>query len=279
MITISNLTKSFKKTLAVNNFSFEFDNKIYGLLGPNGAGKTTLLRCLAGLYDYTGSIKENGKEISALKEHERNIGYLPQKFGMFGQLTVKEMLQYFCLQKGISVKSADIEACIKSVGLEDKTNKKISTLSGGMVRRLGIAQALLGKPSLIIFDEPTAGLDPEERIRFKNIVKSLHGKCTVILSTHIVSDIASVCDETIIMNDGKLICCGTSEEISQKAKNKVYLIPEEKQNLIKGKYYIIQNTSDETGKSQLRFVSQENQNFDTVEATVEDGYICSIKNI
>ena len=280
MIEIKNLTKSFKKNVAVNGFTFEFGDKIYGLLGPNGAGKTTLLRCIAGLYGYKeGTIIENGVDISKLKENQRNIGYLPQKFGMFQNLKVAEMLEYFCIQKNVAIDQKAIDECIALVGLEEKKNKKISTLSGGMVRRLGVAQALLGNPSLLIFDEPTAGLDPEERMRFKNIIRSLKGKCTVILSTHIVSDVSALCDNIIIMKNGSVCFSGNGEQTAALADGKIYVIEESEREKVNGEFHVIQNLNDENGRSVLRIAANKPQNFSCVQATVEDGYICCIKDI
>lgn len=279
MITVEHLTKSFRKKVAVNDFSYSFGNKIYGLLGPNGAGKTTLLRCLAGLYNYNkGAVTENGTEISKLKESQRSIGYLPQKFGMFPNLKVKEMLEYFSIQKNIQTNDEDILNCIELVGLEDKANEKISTLSGGMIRRLGIAQALLGEPSLVLFDEPTAGLDPEERIRFKNIVLSLKNKCTVILSTHIVSDVSALCEEILIMNDSSLIFSGSGSQVISLAQGKVYLVSENERDKLTGEYHI-QGQENKNGEVLMRIISDNEQPFKKVEATIEDGYICCVRNI
>jgi len=246
MFEISNLYKSFKKNQVLKDVSLSFENGIYGLLGPNGAGKTTLIRCMVNLYDINkGVIKFNGLSIDNNDEFLSNIGYLPQKFGLFKELTAYENLKYFCILKKINKDRMDdeIKDCLKAVNLEDRINHKVSTLSGGMIRRLGIAQAILGKPRIIIFDEPTAGLDPEERIRFKNILTQIKKDRLIIISTHIVEDIEASCDRIIIMNDGRVLKSGSAKEIKSAAIGKVY-----------------------GEKSKLK-------------PTVEDGYMCIIKRI
>ena len=195
MLKINGLTKKFKKFKAIDSFSFEFNNGIYGLLGPNGAGKTTLLRCISKLYPVdNGVIFYNGQDINENKDYLECIGYLPQLFGMYKDLSVKEMMLMMANLKNIDLNNSnrEIERVIKVVNLEEKMNAKVSSLSGGMIRRLGIAQALLGKPKIIIFDEPTAGLDPEERLRFKNIISEIARNIIVIISTHIVEDIEAI---------------------------------------------------------------------------------------
>lgn len=229
MLKINGLTKKFKKFKAIDSFSFEFNNGIYGLLGPNGAGKTTLLRCISKLYPVdNGVIFYNGQDINENKDYLECIGYLPQLFGMYKDLSVKEMMLMMANLKNIDLNNSnrEIERVIKVVNLEEKMNAKVSSLSGGMIRRLGIAQALLGKPKIIIFDEPTAGLDPEERLRFKNIISEIARNIIVIISTHIVEDIEAICDNIVIMNKGKLVTSGSSTDIKQIANSKVYIVPE-----------------------------------------------------
>ena len=279
MLDIKSLTKNFGKNVAVRDFSFTFDNEIYGLLGPNGAGKTTLMRCMAGLCGFKGSISENGVEISKLKENQRNIGYLPQKFGMFPNLTVREMLEYFCIQKNVKISRTLTDEYAEIVGLEQKVNSRISSLSGGMIRRLGIVQALISDPALIIFDEPTAGLDPEERMRFKSIVQNLRGKCTVILSTHIVADVGTLCDKIIIMDKGLLLFSGSVDDTAKLAEGKIYIVDERDITNIKCKYHVIQTLVGEQSSTKLRIAAQEKLNLQVVPACVEDGYICCIKDI
>lgn len=176
MLKIDGLTYKFGKKAAVDCLSFEFTNGVYGLLGPNGSGKTTLMRCITGLYNVKGEhIFYNGKPVEKDKSFSRHVGYLPQKFGMYQHLTLNEMLLLIANMKGLDDKSAreSVEKALRLVNLTDCAEKKVKALSGGMVRRAGIAQTLLGDPDILIFDEPTAGLDPEERLRFQSIISEI----------------------------------------------------------------------------------------------------------
>lgn len=276
VLEINNLTKKFKKMTAVNDFSFNFDYGVYGILGPNGAGKTTLMRCIVGLYNYTGNIKidsvSNRKQASI-------IGYLPQKFGLFPNLTSYEMLKYFALEKEISkdVIDEEIMQCLKIVGLEDKKDKKCASLSGGMIRRLGIAQAILGKPSVIILDEPTAGLDPEERIRFKNIIAGLENT-TVLLSTHIVSDVEEVCNRVLVFDKGDLVFNGNIKDITSFATNRIYSLPASQKSEIKGGF-TVQSNFEEDGERCIKIIADQPQDdLKSLQATLEDGYICLLRS-
>ena len=215
MIEIKSLSKKYKKKLVLNNINLKISNGVYGLLGPNGAGKTTFMRCLVNLINFdNGQIIIQGKNIEKDKSYLKQMGYVPQKFGLFEEFTVYEVMEYFYALKNISKKSIkdDIESILNLVNLENKKNDKIKTLSGGMVRRVGIAQALINNPRVIIFDEPTVGLDPEERIRFKNIVSKIKENKIIIISTHIVEDVEAVCDNIIIMNKGNILSVKSSED-------------------------------------------------------------------
>ena len=166
MLEIKNLNKSFRKKSAVDNLSLSLGSGVYGLLGPNGAGKTTLIRCLTNLYKFDGEIEYRGESIRGNKTYMSEIGYLPQKFGAYRELTAEENLYHFCVLKDIpkELRKKEIDRVLEMVNLSDERGKKAKALSGGMTRRLGIAQVLLGSPDIMIFDEPTAGLDPEERL-------------------------------------------------------------------------------------------------------------------
>ena len=193
MLEIKNMTTTLGGNTILHNLNCNFESGVHGLLGPNGAGKTTFMRSLIGLYpSATGSILLNGANI-----HSVDIGYLPQKFGLFPGMTVRECMRYIAFSKGISSCSLDedIESVIESVNLSSYIDKKAHTLSGGMVRRVGIAQAFLGNPPIIICDEPTAGLDPEERLRFRDLIKQTNcDDKIIIISTHIVDDAEFLCD-------------------------------------------------------------------------------------
>ena len=202
-LEILGLTKKFGKCTAVDNANYVFSNGIYGLLGVNGAGKTTLMKMLCKLMQPTdGKIYCNGKDVNILNnEYRKIIGYLPQDFGGYPYFTVEEYLNRIALLKGLSVKEANLKVplVLGKVGLAERKANRIRTLSGGMLRRLGIAQALIGDPQILVLDEPTAGLDPSERIRFRHLISDLSENKTVLVSTHIVSDVEYVANEIIMM--------------------------------------------------------------------------------
>lgn len=205
---------SGKQALKNINMTLEAPNLI-GLLGPNGAGKSTLMGLLtAGLKPSEGSISMNGSPLLCQeKELKAKLGYLPQTFGLFDELTVWQFLDYMSALKGISASKEAIRQAIADTGLEDKQKSLIRTLSGGQRQRVGIAQALLGEPELLILDEPTVGLDPQERIRFRNLFSRIAQNRIVLLSTHIIEDVQSVCNRLIVIKDGMLLFSGSPEEL------------------------------------------------------------------
>lgn len=279
MLEIINLKKIFKKREVLKGISINLKPGVHGILGSNGAGKTTLIRCIVNLYNINeGNIKFEGKDIVDDTSFLKNIGYLPQKFGLFKELTVYDNLRYFGVLKKIPKESLDIciRESLKKVNLEEKVGDKVGTLSGGMIRRLGIAQAILGNPKIIIFDEPTAGLDPEERIRFKNILSSIKEDKIIIISTHIVEDVEACCDEVIIMSDGKILKSGSLEEISSVANGKVF---EVKQGVKVDPNWYIEKIFSRDGEKFLRILSDKNQGYKSLKPTIEDGYICILKGI
>ncbi len=281
ILKLDNINKSFRKKNVLKNISYTFDGGIYGLLGPNGAGKTTLMRCIVSLYKHeSGNLTYNDKEIEDIKGYGNIVGYLPQKFGLFKELTVNEILKYFCSIKGISCEAEndEIDRCLQLVNLEEQKNVKCKKLSGGMIRRLGIAQAILGAPQIIIFDEPTTGLDPEERLRFKLLLKNLSRDTIIIISTHIVEDVEAVCDKILIMNDGTIIEALTTGDIKKTASGKVYEVPYDEIKNINGNHFIEKQYEKDNG-IYCRVLSSEPQNFPALEPIVEDGYLCRIKNI
>ena len=266
-LTIMDVTKRFKKRVAVDHFSMEFHPGVYGLLGPNGAGKTTLLRCICGLYRLNGGAVQGGE----------NPGYLPQSFGMFRELTLFQMMEYLAALKGLPKESQgeEIHRALELVNLSDRAGSRVKALSGGMVRRAGIAQALLGDPEVLLFDEPTAGLDPEERMRFQNVVAARR-KGVTLISTHIVSDVEALCGTILIMNQGKLITAGTAQEIAQLAQGKVYVLTGDREAELQGSFFI-KSRGEENGASVLRVLSPERQPGEVTAPTMEDGYLCAIK--
>lgn len=202
---------------AVQNLTADFVHGVYGLLGENGAGKTTLMRMIVGILKPTqGQITCDGIPIGQLGGAYRNLlGYLPQDFGYYKEFSAVRFLNYIAALKAIEPNAAKerIEQLLETVGLAEERNKKLKTFSGGMLRRIGIAQALLNEPEILILDEPTAGLDPKERVRFRNIISALGKDRIVILSTHIVSDVEYIADQIMIMKQGRLIQAGTPAQI------------------------------------------------------------------
>jgi len=281
MLEINHLTKQFRKYKALDNLSVGFGEGVYGLLGPNGAGKTTLMRCVTGLYPIPGkTILCNGKSIQKNPDYLRRIGYLPQKFGLFREMTVYDALQLLGNLKGLDQRRlpGEIQRVLAIVHLEDRSRSRVSALSGGMLRRVGIAQALLGDPDIIIFDEPTAGLDPEERLRFKNVIASIKQGKTIIISTHIVEDVEAVCDRIVVVSKGHVIAQGSSGEIQALAQGKVFLLPENQRSQIVGSY-LLQRQYEENGLRMMKILSTAPQYFYPAAPAVEDGYICAIENI
>jgi ABC-2 type transport system ATP-binding protein len=196
---------------------------LVGLLGPNGAGKSTLMKLLvAALLPTTGSILVDGQPLTRVERQlKARLGYLPQDFGLFDELTVEQFLDYMAALKGLRGSRAVIRQVIRSVNLEEKARAKIRTLSGGQRQRVGIAQALLGDPELLILDEPTVGLDPEERIHFRNLFSQTAQDRLVLLSTHIIEDIQSVCGQLVVINRGQVLFSGTPEALIQTATGHV----------------------------------------------------------
>lgn len=221
MLKIRNLNKKIKNKNIIDKLSLELDSGIYGLLGPNGAGKTTLLRCITGVYSVPKKvISIDDKYISGTPEYLKQIGYLPQTFGLFKDMKVYDMMMYlagFKIKKESEAKD-EVLATLEKVKLADRKNDKVKTLSGGMVRRLGIAQALIGNPKIIIFDEPTASLDPGERVRFKRIISELEKDKIVIISTHIVSDVENLCNKVLVLDKGTILFNGSVDELENKGK-------------------------------------------------------------
>lgn len=225
-IKITNLTKEFQGVKAVDNISLEMHNGVYGLLGVNGAGKTTLMRMLCTLIrPSSGAITCNGQDIFKLDgEYRRVLGYLPQELGFYPEFSVEDYLGYVASIKGLrpALAKRRIPELLQQVGLAGVKNKKMKKLSGGMKRRAGIAQAMLNDPKILVLDEPTAGLDPNERIRFRNLISELSRERLVLLSTHIVSDVEYIADKILLMKDGRISHAATQQEIVNSVPTKVW---------------------------------------------------------
>ncbi len=225
-LLVDRLTKQYGSKIAVDCVSVVLKPGVYGLLGENGAGKTTLMRMLCTILESTsGEVFWDGREVVSMGAEYRDIlGYLPQEFGYYPNYTAREFLLYMAALKGIPRDTAKKRAgeLLKIVGLNDVGTKKMKTFSGGMKQRVGIAQALLNYPKLLILDEPTAGLDPKERVRFRNLISDYAGDRIVLLSTHIVSDVEAIADEVLLMKKGKVLTQGTVSELTKKAAGKVW---------------------------------------------------------
>lgn len=214
-LCIDRLTKQYQDKIAVDRISLQLKNGVYGLLGANGAGKTTFMRMLCGVLKPTsGTITFDNLDVSS-EEYRAELGYLPQDFGYYPEFSGLDFLLYMASLKGLTKSEAKrkAKALLELVSLSDAAKKKISTYSGGMKQRLGIAQALLNDPKIIVLDEPTAGLDPKERVRFRNLIKNLGQNSIVLLSTHIVSDIEHIADTVLMMKAGQIIYNGSADEI------------------------------------------------------------------
>jgi ABC-type multidrug transport system ATPase subunit len=232
MITVTQLTKTYgRKVQALRGVDLEIGSGMFGLVGPNGAGKTTLMRILAGLLRPTsGTVSVLGHDISTGKGKlavKSVLGYLPQELGLYPDLSAYEFLEYVALLKGINDRAArrnQLDETLELVGLAVDAKRRLRTFSGGMKRRVGIAQALLGDPQLLIVDEPTAGLDPEERVRLRNLLSAIAARCTVILSTHIVEDISQSCSQLAVIDHGRVLFGGSPSALIEAARGRVWTL-------------------------------------------------------
>lgn len=226
MLAVNHVTKNYGKFTALEDITLEFTGGVYGLLAPNGAGKTTLIKMLTTLlFPTRGEILWGGREITKLDGEYRDvIGYLPQEFGYYKNQSPRQFLNYLAALKGIDRAAANrkITDLLELVSLGDVMDKKMRKFSGGMIQRVGIAQAMLNDPQILILDEPTAGLDPKERVRFRNLISALSKDRIVILSTHIVSDIETIANHVIMFKDHKLFCNDSPSSICNTLSGKVY---------------------------------------------------------
>lgn len=272
-IVLKNITKKYKNKEVLSHLNFEFDNKIYAFIGHNGSGKSTLMRIITGLIEPTqGEVifYQNDKIIDYKKV---KFGYLSQEFNAFKEFTVYEQLEYFAIMKKINKKvySNEIKKVLMEVNLWENKDVKCKNLSGGMIRRLGIAQTLLGSPDIIILDEPIVGLDPDERMRFMEIIKSIQLDIPIIFSTHIIDDISSLSPEIIFFKNGQIKFNGSSSQFIDIAKGKIYLCSRE--NLSKVKERI---SSIKISENTYRVIASNRLNYDFLQditPCMEDAYI------
>lgn len=259
-LTIDHLSRTFKGKVAINDISTELTRGVYGLIGPNGAGKTTFMRMLADVLRPTGGdICLNGISIRQLKERYRDvIGYLPQDCGMYPYFTAYRFLSYMAALKGLNRDTAErkIHELLALVNLSEQTYLKIGKFSGGMKRRLGIAQALLNDPKVLILDEPTAGLDPKERVRFRNLLSDISGDRIVLLSTHIITDIEYIAKEVLILKDGAIIRQESPDAILGELMGKVWQINVPASRLAElERQYVIGNLQRKGDQIEARIIS------------------------
>lgn len=283
-IEICNLTKRYGKKTVLNNVSLSIPVGMYGLLGKNGAGKTTLMRILATLFSQdSGTIRMNGVEISDKKKIREMVGYLPQEFSVYPRMSVYAALDYLGILAQVprDIRRKRIDRLLEQVHLEGEKYTRFGRLSGGMKRRFGIAQALLNDPAILIVDEPTAGLDPEERIRLYNLLSELSEKRVILLSTHIASDLESTCSRAAILDQGSLLFQGKISELEKRTEGKVFTAELEQEQLIgwKEKYKLI-SIQQRGAKFTCRFLSNTSpgENCFPCTPTVEDSYMYLLGN-
>ena len=286
-INIKGLTVEFNNgTKAIDNLNLNIEKGIYGLLGENGAGKTTLMRVLTTILPVSkGNILMNGinLEKNNYEMIQKQIGYLPQELEVYPSLTVRDSLEYLGRMSGIpkNICKDRIDYYLEKTGLIDKQNKKNKQLSGGMKRRVGLVQALLNEPPILIVDEPTTGLDPEERIKIRNLLVDFGETRTVIFSTHVIEDIASTCNKLGIMQKGNLIFNGEISELLKNAENHVWncLITNEKEILELSRYATISSKQYVNGNIMTKIISEEKPRIDCIraEVTLEDAYLYMMK--
>jgi len=258
-LTVQKLTKKYRDKTAVSDVSLVLTPGVYGLLGANGAGKTTLMRMICGVLKPTsGSIRLNGKTMQDLGErYYVHLGYMPQDFGFYPDFTAREFMLYMAAVKGLERDKAKsrTDKLLQMVNLQDAAGKKIKTYSGGMKQRLGIAQAELNEPSILILDEPTAGLDPKERVRFRNIISDFAKEKIVILSTHIVSDVAYIADTILMMKQGRFLLQEPMDTVADGIKGKVWEVLVSQQEADKmSRQFCVVNLHHENGMVRLRIV-------------------------
>ncbi len=280
-LRLDRLTKQFGSAIAVDRLSATLTPGVYGLLGANGAGKTTLMRMICDVLKPTsGSVVWNGTPIERLGERYRSVlGYLPQDFGYYPDFSALDFMLYLSALKGLDSKAAKRRSMelLDLVGLKNVAKQKVKTFSGGMKQRLGIAQAVINDPQVLVLDEPTAGLDPKERVRFRNLISALAQDKVVILSTHIVSDIEYIADEILIMRAGQIVASGTVEEILAQVSGVVWecVVTPREADVMSARMAVGNVRYDHAGMAIVRIVSDTapHSSARLVEPTLEDVYL------
>jgi ABC-type multidrug transport system ATPase subunit len=286
-LVIKNLTKQYNQHKSgLTDYSITIEKGVLGLLGPNGAGKSTLMKIIATISKPTkGTLFLDGEDIVANPDKIRKIlGYLPQDFGVYPNLNAYEFLEYIAAMKGVGGNGLRkrIDLLLEGVNLTADAKRPIGTYSGGMKQRIGIAQALLNDPKVLIFDEPTVGLDPEERVRFRQLISDLATDCIIILSSHIVSDIETIADEVAVMKNGILLNKAAQPDIIKLVDGKVFelIVSNDEIAGIRTKHQVI-DTSRQKDKIRVRFITRTGQpetDAIAVNATLEDAYLFLTQN-
>lgn len=283
-LEIQDVSKRYgRDKFGLKDFSITIDKGILGLLGPNGAGKSTLLQLIATIGKPTSGtiILNKNNTVKDPNYIRRQLGFLPQDFGVYPNLNAIEFLEYIAAMKGIGGKQlrTKIDLLLEGLNLSHAANKPIGSYSGGMKQRVGIAQALLNDPKIIIFDEPTVGLDPEERVRFRNLITDLANDCIVILSSHIVSDIDTIADKVAIMKNGTLLTHGSQEDLIEMVKGKVFETSIEKEALSNFREsHLVVSTSRHAKNLKVRYITDKaTPHSIEKEANLEDAYLFATK--
>lgn len=285
MVDISHLTKKYGKKIVLDDVNLKIGNGMYGLLGENGAGKSTMIKILATVLGKSGGgIKINGIPIENVLEIRKAIGYMPQEFSFYPNYKVYEIMEYFSALSCISIKTEEIDRILLELNLLDEKHKKVKFLSGGMKRRLGIAAAIVHSPQVLLVDEPTVGLDPQERMNFRNLLVKLAKEKTILLSTHIISDIEETCERLAILHKGKVSFDGTQKELLKIGEGYVWEYagsPDETEAFERERDdIVIVSRKVFEGSSIIRFIAEHGKSNKAkhVEARLEDCYIGVINN-
>ena len=279
-LSFEHISKLYGNTAALQQIDLTLGSGVYGLLGPNGAGKTTLMRIMTDLLaPSTGRVLLDGQDIAVMgAAFRKKLGYLPQDFGVYPNFTAEQFMLYIARLKGLSKFEAkrQTDSLLRMVGLEDKKQKKLKGFSGGQRQRVGIAQALLGDPEILVLDEPTAGLDPEERIRFRGILSNLSQQKLVLLSTHIVSDLEAAANEIILLRKGVVLDVKKPSELLEQLNGRVWIVtvPAAEETVFT-RQYACSNVMHTDGKSVIRLLSEDRPCSDAVPAVpnMEDMYL------
>lgn len=276
-LRFDSVTKKYGKKLALDGFTLTLNEGVYALLGPNGAGKTTLMNCITDrIRPTSGAVFWNGEDTRKMGARFRaKLGYLPQSFGLYPSFTARQMMGYFSKLKNVRDAAEETTRLLELVNLIEDANRKVGGFSGGMLRRLGIAIALLGDPEVLILDEPTAGLDPKERIRFRNLINEISGNRVVIFATHIVSDVETIAKEAVLLRGGKIISSGDLQTLINSVNGKVWLSDQPNSDEALQNDFRISNINKTENGVCLRIVSDEKPFDNAVRTTpsLDDVYL------